>query len=58
MTAGPSSNDEAGLPLEPVRSKMIGDKRQYDVEPDADEAAMIDKSKQLAAWAGELGVGV
>ncbi|EOR02065.1 Glucosamine--fructose-6-phosphate aminotransferase [Wallemia ichthyophaga EXF-994] len=30
---------------------MIGDRRQYDVEPAADEAAMIEKSKQLAAWA-------
>lgn len=35
---------------------MIGDRRQYDVEPAADEAAMIEKSKQLAAWAGECGV--
>ncbi|TIC71057.1 isomerising glucosamine-fructose-6-phosphate aminotransferase [Wallemia mellicola] len=50
-TAGSNSNNEVGLPLEPVRSKMIGDKREYAVEPDADEAVMIEKSKRLAAWA-------
>ena len=50
-TAGANSNNEAGLPLEPVKSKMVGDQRQFAIEPDADEAVMIEKSKKLAAWA-------